>query len=361
MWKLFKRILAMKKNKLLFILIATIVSFFCITNISKSDNTMVWYSDSKFLYSWTEVDIINFELSWWIQTWFTIKIYNKENISMTYKLWSVDAGKTNDSMQYNTCLSENETWIFWQYILWDKTSKTIPAWWSWTWNLTAQFPNYYSWTYTWCITFFPSIVWWTTVDTLPRRWNFISATIHPVWINLDLKAFASSRVSWLTNSWTIKIYNTSKVLQKTINVWVNINWTWSFFTDIIPGTYYIIFKWQSHLASYLSWVILLWWNQTLDFTTWTNLYGAQNYSSQQDDWNKYQTAGDLKNTQWNYDFTINWNDITIITINWLSENWINIWDPRNLNWDIAVNVSDISIVWTNFAKKDAYFYNTFNR
>ena len=165
----------------------------------------------------------------------------------------------------------------------------------------------------------------------------------------------------LSNSWIIKIYNTNKVLQRTIDVWINVNGTWELFTDIQPGKYYIIFKWQSHLASYLSWVTLLWWNETIDFTTWTNIYGAQNYSSQQNDWYKYQTAWDLKNSQWNYDFMINWNDISIITNDWLSEAWIDILDPRNLNWDRAVNVSDISIIWTNFEKTDHYYNNTFSR
>jgi hypothetical protein len=77
----------MEKKKILFLSIIFIIGFFCITNISKSDSTMVGYSDSKFLYSWSEIDILNFNISWWVQTWFAIKIYNKENTNMTYKLW----------------------------------------------------------------------------------------------------------------------------------------------------------------------------------------------------------------------------------------------------------------------------------
>lgn len=351
----------MKTSKLLFLLISSILGFFCISNISKSDNTMVWYSDSKFLYWSTENDTISFEISWWVQTWFSFKVYNKEATSMTYKLWSVDAWTTNDNFNNNTCLSENETWVFGQYIWWEKSSKTIPAWWSGIWNLTAQFPNYYSGVYTWCITFYPGIVWWTTVDTLPRRWNFINVKVHPVWKNFTLKSFASNRVWWLNNSWTIKIYNTSNVLQKTINVWVNANWTWEFFTDIGVWTYYIAFKWQSHLASYLSGVSITWWTQIFDFTTWINLYWGQPKNLSQDDWYKYQSAWDLYNIHWYYDYEINWNDISIITNNWLFDNGIDILDPRNLNWDWAINAMDISIIWVNFLKTDMYWSNVFNR
>lgn len=351
----------MKRGKTLFLLIISIISFFCITNISRSDTTMVGYSDSKFLYWWNEVSSLNFEISWWVQTWLAIKIYNKENRDMTYELWSVDASTTNDTHHYETCLSEWETGLFWQYISWDKSSKTIPEGWSWIRNLTAQFPNYYSWTFSWCITFYPSIIWGTTVNTLPRRWNFMHVTVHSVWINLTLKSFASSRIWWFNNSWVIKIYNTNKVLQKTINVWVNANGTGWFLLDIAPGTYHIVFKWQSQLASYLSWFILSWWDQLLDFTTWTNLYWTQNYSSAQDDGYRYQTAWDLKNKEWKYDFEVNWNDISIVTMSWLVENWISILDPKNLNGDSAINVSDISVIWTNFEKRDFYYSNTFSR
>jgi hypothetical protein len=362
--RLLEVIWAMKRNKLLFLLIISIISFFCITNIGKSDNVMVGFSDSKFLYWWSEEDTISFTISWWVETWFSIKVYNKEDISMTYKLWSVDAGTTNDSFNDKTCLGENQTWVFGQYILGDKSSKTIPSWWSWIRNLTAQFPNYYSWIYNWCITFHPSIVWWTTVDTLPRRWNFIDVTVRSVWINLNLKAFPSNRINQSsnnTNSWIVKIYNTSKVLQRTIDIWLNGNWTWALFTDIAPGTYYFIFKWQSQLASYISWVIISWsWSQTIDFTTWANLYGTQKLNMTQDDWYRYQTAGDLKSAQWVYDYMVNGNDISIITANWLFDNGISVLDPRNLNGDIAVNASDIAVIWINFQLKDPYYTNTFS-
>lgn len=353
----------MKTKTLLFFTICFTISIFYIINIIKSD-TMVWYSESKFLYWWNEIEILNFEISWWVQTWFAIKIYNKENISMTYELWSVDASTTSDSFNSKTCLSENETTSFGQYIWWDKSSKTIPAWASGVRNLTAEFPNYYSWTFNWCITFYPSIVWSNNINTLPRRSNFIDIKVNPVWVWVQIKAYPSNRINQSinnSNSGLIKIYNTNKVLQKTIEVWIASDWFGEFLTDIAPGTYHFVFKWQSHLASYLSWVEFSWWNQTIDFTTWANLYSTQQLNLSQDDWYRYQTAWDLKNINWVYDYMINWNDIAIITTNWFIDSGIAVLDPRNLNWDNAVNASDIAIIWINFEKTDPYYNNTFSR
>ena len=134
--------------------------------------------------------------------------------------------------------------------------------------------------------------------------------------------------------------------------------TWSVaVNNLPPGTYYAIFKWQSHLASYLSGVtITLSWNILLDFTTWTNLYGAQNLDAQTDNGIKYQTAGDLKPTSGDYDYTINGNDISIILPSF-PQSWVSVLDPRNLNGDSEINSSDIGIIGTNFLQEDPFLVN----
>jgi hypothetical protein len=82
----------------------------------------------------------------------------------------------------------------------------------------------------------------------------------------------------------------------------------------------------------------------LDFTTGTDLYNTQQLNDAQDDGNRYQSAGDLKNMIGKYDHTINGNDIAILTANGFQESGIGVLDPRNLNADGAVNVSDISVI-----------------
>jgi hypothetical protein len=174
-----------------------------------------------------------------------------------------------------------------------------------------------------------------------------------------VKAFPSNRVYQTNNNanrWVIKFYDTSGQFVSSSDVFelnsagtgqVTVN-------NILPGTYYAVFKWQSHLASYLSGIqIVANTENVFDFTTGSNLYGAQNLDAQTDNGIKYQTAGDLKPTSWNYDNTVNGNDISIILPMFPSA-WINVLEPRNLNGDSEINSSDIGIIWTNFLQEDAF-------
>jgi len=222
-----------------------------------------------------------------------------------------------------------------------------------SWNgVTWSFLSQFTWTQiVFSGTNIKAILTWTSwnVILLIRLWNFV------------IKVYPSSRVTSLDNLWKIIFYNQSKSKIYSWIISTNNGGTWSFLdslNNIQAWTYYVVYKWQSQLSSYISWFVVVQnsWLMFLDFTTWTNIYGAQNYSSEQDDWNKYQTAWDLKNSQWNYDFTINWNDVSILVASWLFENWIDLLDAKNLNWDVALNASDISIIWTNFDKKDAWFF-----
>ena len=90
--------------------------------------------------------------------------------------------------------------------------------------------------------------------------------------------------------------------------------------NVPAGNYYIVFKGQSHLASYLSGIALSGTGgEFLDFTTGTNLYGTQQLNESQDDGKRYQSAGDLQNIVGVYDHMVNGNDIAIITANGLYE------------------------------------------
>ncbi|MEI7557951.1 MAG: hypothetical protein WCJ45_03875 [bacterium] len=61
--------------------------------------------------------------------------------------------------------------------------------------------------------------------------------------------------------------------------------------NIAPGHYYVVFKGQSHLASYVSGIVLTTNGaEYVDFTTGADLYGAQNLDAQTDDGKRYQTA-----------------------------------------------------------------------
>lgn len=51
-----------------------------------SDNNMVGFSEMKFLSGGSEVDTLSFELTGGDTTGFSLNIYNKEEIDMTYRL-----------------------------------------------------------------------------------------------------------------------------------------------------------------------------------------------------------------------------------------------------------------------------------
>ena len=324
-----------------------------------SDSVMVGFSDFSFLSGSNETTSLSLEMSGGYTSNFSVKIYNKENISMTYRLWFVDAWITSDPLAQKACLSPNETWDFWTYISGDTSLFTLPAWWNITKNLSVTFPEYYSGMHYGCIVFYPSTVNDSTVNTVPRRWWFIDALVHATIVPVIVKALPSNRVYQWTNNentWVIKTYTSNKILIGTsLPFKLNSAGTGETQINASAETYYVVFKGQSHLASYLSWVIL--WGtgeQILDFTTGNNLYGAQNLDTQTDDGKKYQTAWDLKNTDGQYDYVINGNDISIILYGTFPQLWIDLSDPRNLNGDTAVNASDISIIWANCLKQDAF-------
>ncbi len=335
-----------------------------------SDNTMVGFSEFKFLSGGNEIDTLNLEITGGDTTGFSVKIYNKEDIAMTYRLWFVDAGVTNDSFAQSGCLGQHETSQFWEYVTGDTSFFTLTSWNDVTKSLSVTFPTYYSWVYHGCIMFYPVMTGITTsisgsevtndTNTLPRRGWFMDVLVHPSTFPVDVKAFPSNRVYQATNNantWILKVYDSSKTLIATSPLFtLNSAGTGEALISAPAGTYYMVFKWQSHLASYLSGVILGGtWGEFLDFTTGTDLYNTQQLNDAEDDGYRYQTAGDLKNVLGDYDFTINGNDIAILTANGFQEWGINVLDPRNLNGDTAVNASDISVIGVNFAKTDPFF------
>lgn len=331
---------------------------------SYSDQIMVGFSEFTFLSGTNEVSTLNFEITWGDTTGFSVIIYNKEDISMMYKLWFVDAGITNDAFAQKACLSTNETGNFGTYVTGDTSFFTLAAWDNITKTLSVTFPKYYSGVYHGCIMFYPSTVdELTDMNTLPRRGGFVDVLVHPSTYPVIVKAFPSNRVYQETNKaniWILKLYDMNKVLQSTsLPFTLNSAGTGEAFIDAPAGNYYVVFKWQSQIASYLSGIMIAWTgNDFFDFTTGSSLYNTQQLNSITNDGYRYQSAGDLKNTLWVYDFQVNGNDIAIVTIYGLQDGGIDILDPRNLNGDIAVNASDISVIGVNFMKDDPFFENS---
>lgn len=352
--------MSLSLSKIRNILIWTLGISFLLLAFLYGDFVMVGFSDFMFL-SWTnQVKSLDIEATGGDITEFSVIVSNQENISMTYRLWFVDAWITNDSLAQKACLSTKQTEDFWTYVSGDISLFTLAPGGNITKTLSVQFPEFYSGMHYGCIMFYPATIDDSTINTLPRRGGFINALVHPTSVPVTVKAFPSNRVYQATNkanSWVLKIYDINKQLISTSPIFtLNSNGTGEALITSPASAYYAVFKGQSHLASYLIWVTLNWlWDDILDFTTGSNLHYTQNLNSAEDDGNQYQTAGDLKSSAGNYDSQINGNDIAILTANGFQESWIAVLDPRNLNGDTALNVSDISVIWVNFAKTDPFF------
>lgn len=206
----------------------------------------------------------------------------------------------------------------------------------------ADMPNSLWKTHTWFLTF--------TLDLVKND------TI------LTIKTYPGSR-PWadFSNIGYLKLYDENKYLVASGIVTTDALWSGQIILPNVPTAMYsIVYKWQSQLASYLSGILVTWGSALfLDFTTWSHLFNTQNLSLTQDDGNQYQIAGDLKNINGVYDYKVNGNDLSILTMSGFIDVWVSVLDPKNLNGDTAINVSDISVIGTNVEKTDDFFSGFF--
>ena len=246
---------------------------------------------------------------------------------------------------------------FWRYWMFQQTWFSL--WWGEIFSgfVSMEFPEGYSGTYIWCITYTP---FWNedtgSVNAQPRKAIFLRAILNATASLYKLKVFPWSRSkSSLANKWEIRFYNTDNELIFSEDILSDSWWNAEFLALIPDGIYTVVYKWQSHLASFLHNVHIVPWNTLVfDFTTWSNLSWVQNYTNATDNGSRYQIAWDLKNIEWKYDFTVNGNDIAIITISWFVSVVPDL-DPRDLNGDNVINVSDLAIIWSNFEQQDVFF------
>ncbi len=161
---------------------------------------------------------------------------------------------------------------------------------------------------------------------------------------------SSSSNKW--NTWKVLFYSTSDTWTVVHSGYLgtDTNGSGDFVYDVVSDTYYVVYKWQWHLASYISGVYITWWQEQLfDFTTGTDLYNTKQYSQSLDDGYRYQIAWDLRNSSGVYDGKINVNDITMIVTDECKFNGVDVdqYEKCNLNGDTKVNMADIWVIITN--------------
>jgi hypothetical protein len=317
-----------------------------------------WYTNLSF-FDWTTTGKtleMNITVDEW-QTGFWLDINNPTTESQSLKLDFVSQMQTADGRTSCDMISGKE---FWENLIWNMWNFSVDPLSTERRSVDFNFPVCTSWTFDACaLQLAPTETNIWSFDVVEGKANFFTLYVSPG-LNctpFSVKIFPGSRPwSNFANYGEIRFYDNSKDLVYSwiletdeLGVWI--------LSDLIPSnTYYIIYKGQSHLASYLSGVEIIQWEKfVLDFTTGVNLYNTQNKSNLVDDWYKYQIAWDLRNTEWKYDFLVNWNDISVIVF-WSGfvEWWISVLNPKNLNWDSAINWADIAIIGINFQLQDSF-------
>lgn len=316
-----------------------------------------WYTDLSFfdwVATWKILDM-TFTVGTW-STGFWVNISNPTQELQSLKLDFVSQMQTADGRVSCDMISGKD---FWENLIWNLWNFSVAAWSTESKRVDFDFPVCASWVLLWCAVQLAPVetsVW--SFDVVPGKVNFITFQVSPsnLCTPFNIKVFPGSRPSEnFSNVWEMRFYTQWTVLQYSTSIITDEFGIWILEDTLPSGIYYVVYKWQSQLASYLSWVEIIEWEEiSLDFTTWSILYNIQNKSISQDDGYRYQIAGDLKNILGQYDFMINGNDIAILTASWFLDSGISVLDPKNLNGDAAINVSDVSIVWINFELTDPY-------
>ena len=335
--------------------------FFCVCALLLF--VFVWWSFSYEANTWNT----DFSFAWWAKDFPIILLgwdsrvvpfylTNNSDATISGNFDVVDAIEMSGWLR--ACKANWQNDVFGKYWMFEQTGFSL-AWNSrFSGSVTLKFPEWYSGDYLWCITYTP---YWEedgqSINPQPRKALFLKAMLSATASLYQLKVFPWDRTKpTLANRWEIRFYDKNKQLVYFSWDIETDSWWIAEFSALIPdGVYDVIYKWQSHLASYLSGVqVSAWTTYLFDFTTWLNLVWAKDKYN--NDGFKYQIAWDLKNASWAYDFTINWMDVSVITYYWYVNNGVDPLDPRNLNWDDAINGSDLSIIWINFMQQDVFYW-----
>jgi len=349
----FQRKMGLYLKKLIFV---SVFFVFVFTWFSFSYEANTWYTDFSFASGSKENTIY---LSGWETKTVSFYLTNNSDSTINGNFDVVDAVQM--SWWLLACKANWQNLVFGRYWTFQQTWFSLWGNSIFSGSVDLKFPEGYSGEYLWCITYTPSVTEDIgSVNPQPRKALFLKAMLNATASLYQLKVFPWSRSKpSLANRWEIRFYDANDELVYFSGSILSDSWWNAEFSALIPdGVYTVVYKWQSHLASYLYNVsVIAWTTFGFDFTTWNNLSWVQNYTNIADDGSRYQIAWDLKSTiDWRYDFTVNWNDISIVTVSWFVD-YVDDLDPRDLNWDNVINVSDLAIIWANFEQEDIFFHS----
>ena len=337
------------KNKIVFVLVL-FVSIFWYVVFSDAVNTS--YTEFYFVSGGNNYTTLSVNLTWWETGHASFYLENKSSADIDMNISFVDGMYTTDGSNIRVCKSENEKDMFGNYVDIDDDTFTLLAGSGVTESLNLLFPSWYSWLYHGCVVYYPDVTEWSThLNTVARKAIFLDVEVVPTSSNFTIKAYPSARFAnerW--HEWKVLFYANwvRDVVLYSGYITSNIYGSWDFVYDVPSWLYDIVYRWSSHLWSYLSWVIITWWQvMLLDFTTGANLTGTIIYN--------------LDNTQIAWDVVrdgkINVIDITAIA-NVGCDYWLSSatqYHRCNLNWDWWVNIWDVTVAANNVGRTGPYF------
>lgn len=342
--------------KKVYLVLLVVSLFFC--GLLFAEDGRVWYNTLRF-----STGVQSF---WYLKmslvvgtgdTGFWVDISNPTQEVIPFHLQFVSQMQSVDIHNNKSCDMLDGSW-FATNLSWDKLLISLQPWQTLHKRVDFQFPICSSGVFLWCAVQSSSDTLWD-MNVVVGKVNFLDLVVQPSdsCSPFTIKMYPWSRPSNdYSNEWELRFYDMNRQFVSSWLLTTNTLGTWVFQKFIQAGTYYVVYKGQSHLASYLSGVVVATWSEvSVDFTTGANLYNVQNKTSSQNDGWKYQLAWDMKNTQWVYDYVINGNDISSI-VYWsgLVEWGINVLNPKNLNGDTSINGADIAVVGINFQQTDPF-------
>jgi len=291
-------------------------------------------------------------------TWFFVDITNPSAESMSLRFVLVPQIITPDGLGNSGCDMVN-WWVFSTYFTGNFSPVTLAPGETQRKRVDFNFPGCLSGIYQWCFVQSPlNDTSLGDADLVLGKVNFVRFDINPdaSCVPLSIKVYPGSRTKGdFSNKWELRFYDTHKQLIFSGSIQTNILGMGNLQQNIAPGTYYVVYKGQSHLASYLSGIqVIDGQSMTLDFTT-GNIYSAEDGL-----WGlKYQTAGDLR---WAapLDFVINGIDLSILISSGIIDQGVSVLDPKNLNGDGAINTADIGVLGNNFVKVDPFWSDAYH-
>ncbi len=326
-------------------------------DVVSAQGTQTWYTDFYVVggVNW----VSNLSTSW--HEWeFEFVMANHSLEPISGNIYFVDAIEISSGVY--ACLSNTEIKVFWQYLSWDQNFQLNPEE-IFTWTVSYNFPDSYSWVYNGCILY--SISDGDSVINMSSRKAYflnISLSAKDVEVHMIANLWSrwnanTSNNNWYESKWKMLFYSPWDHNDPLYSWYVIMDseWYWVLsWVQVMAWCYDVVYKWWHHLSSFITNVCIHEWEE-INFVTNSNLWWVWIFDETlpYNGWLAYQIAWDMPTSNNNYDNQINWTDLSVLY--WSNCPYMQTpgkWHVCDLNNDGRVDSSDASAILANLWKKD---------